>query len=181
MMAGGSYFKLMANFQFNLNALNISLWEAQKMLDVSGQKFLTRVEGTKYTAYVDSVGVWTIGRGITYYEDGTKVKKGDTISVEREEKLFQNTIKKYVAVVNAKVTSNINQNQFNALVSFCYNVGDTGFKNSTLLKKVNKKPHDPTIRAEFAKWNKGTVNGKKQVINGLVNRRKAEMDLYFKK
>ncbi|WP_312394728.1 lysozyme [Chryseobacterium sp.] len=171
----------MANFQFNLLALNIALWESQKMLDISGQKFLTKAEGIQYTAYLDSVNVWTIGRGITYYEDGTKVKKGDRITVDREEKLFLNTLKKYVAVVNTKVTSNINQNQFNALVSFCYNVGIGGFTSSTLLKKVNKNPNDPTIRNEFAKWNKGTINGKKQIINGLVNRRKAEADLYFKK
>lgn len=151
------------------------------MLDVSGQKFLTEGENIRYTAYLDSVKVWTIGRGVTEYENGTKVKKGDVITPEREKQLFQNTLKKYVANVNAKVTSNINQNQFNALVSFCYNVGITGLNSSTLLKKVNKNPNDTTIRAEFAKWNKGTINGKKQVINGLVNRRKAEADLYFKK
>jgi len=171
----------MANFQFNLNALNIASWEADKMLDLSGQKFLTEGESIRYTAYLDSVKVWTIGRGVTEYENGTKVKKGDVITPEREKQLFQNTLKKYVTNVNAKVTSNINQNQFNALVSFCYNVGITGFNGSTLLKKVNKNPNDLTISNEFAKWNKGTVNGKKQVIKGLVNRRKSEADLYFKK
>lgn len=171
----------MANFQFNLNALNLASWEADKMLDLSGQKFLTEGEAIRYTAYLDSVKVWTIGRGVTEYENGTKVKKGDTITPERERQLFQNTLKKYVANVNAKVASNINQNQFNALVSFCYNIGITGFNGSTLLKKVNKNPNDPTIRNEFAKWNKGTVDGVKKVIKGLVNRRKAEADLYYKK
>lgn len=172
----------MANFQFLLaSSLDFAIWEAQKMLDISGQKFLAKAEGTRYTSYLDSVNIWTIGRGIIHYEDGTKVKKGDTISADREEKLFQNTVKKYVANVNAKVTSNINQNQFNALVSICYNIGINGFNGSTLLKKVNKNPSDPTIRNSFAVWNKGTIKGKKQVIQGLVNRRKSESDLYFKK
>lgn len=171
----------MANFQFLQSSLAFALWESQKMLDVSGQNFLAKAEGTRYTAYLDSVGIWTIGRGIIHYEDGTKVKKGDVITADREEKLFQNTVKKYVANVNAKVISAINQNQFNALVSICYNIGINGFNSSTLLRKVNKNPSDPTISNSFAVWNKGTIKGKKQVIQGLVNRRKSESDLYFKK
>ena len=176
----------MASFQFtqstfNLAYISLASWEAEKMFDLSGQKFLAKAEGTRYTAYLDSVGVWTIGRGITEYEDGTKVKKGDIISTDREISLFNNTIKKYVLNVNKKVTSVINQNQFNALVSFCFNIGITGFNGSTLLKKVNKNPNDKSIRDSFASWKFGTVKGKKQVIQGLVNRRKAEADLYFLK
>lgn len=176
----------MASFQFtqtkfNLAYISLASWEADKMFDLSGQKFLAIAEGTKYRAYLDSVGVWTIGRGITEYEDGTKVKRGDSVTVEREITLFNNTVKKYVANVNKKVTSNVNQNQFNALVSICYNIGIAGFNGSTLLKKVNRNPNDPTIRSAFASWKFGTVNGKKQVIKGLVNRRKSEADLYFSK
>ena len=151
------------------------------MFDLSGQKFLAKVEGTKYTSYLDSVGIWTIGRGITEYEDGTKVKRGDSVTVEREIALFNNTVKKYVANVNKKVTSNVNQNQFNALVSICYNIGIGGFNGSSLLKKVNINLNDPTIRSSFASWKYGTIKGKKQVIQGLVNRRKFEADLYFSK
>lgn len=176
----------MANFlyiqsQFNLAYISLASWEAEKMLDLSGQKFLAKAEGTKYTAYRDSVGIWTIGRGIIEYEDGKPVRKGDTITADREIALFNNTVKKYVNNVNKKVTSKINQNQFNALVSLCYNIGIAGFNNSTLLKKVNKNPNDPTIRNAFASWKYGTIRGKKQVIKGLVNRRKAEADLYFLK
>lgn len=177
----------MANFQANSFLKNqfqyfaLANFEADKMFDISGQKFLAKVEGTKYTAYLDSVGVWTIGRGITYYEDGSKVKKGDKIDANREIALFNNTIKFYVQKVNEYVTSNVNQNQFNALVSFAYNVGTAGFKGSTLLKKVNRDPNDLTIRNSFAVWNKGRVKGILQVIQGLVNRRKYEADLYFSK
>ena len=176
----------MASFQytqskFNFAYISLASWEADKMLDLSGQKFLAFAEGTKYTAYLDSVGIWTIGRGIIEYEDGKAVKKGDSITVEREIALFNHTVKKYVANVNKRVTSNINQNQFNALVSICYNIGITGFNGSTLLKKVNKNPNDTTIRSSFASWKYGTIKGKKQVIQGLVNRRKSEADLYFSK
>lgn len=164
----------------NLGLNLISLGEQQKMLDISGNKFIAKVEGVRYKAYLDSVGVWTIGRGITYYEDGSPIKSGDTITADREEKLFQNTVSFFVKKVNEYVKVNINQNQFNALVSFCYNVGTQAFKNSTLLKKVNTNPTDKLIQTEFMKWTKGTVKGKKVTISGLINRRKQEVQLYFK-
>ncbi len=66
-------------------------------------------------------------------------------------------------------------NQFDALVSFCYNVGPANLKSSTLLKKVNINPNDPTIKNEFLKWTK--AGGK--VLKGLVTRRTAEAELYF--
>jgi lysozyme len=69
----------------------------------------------------------------------------------------------------------LTQNQFNALVSFAYNVGTGAFSTSTLLKKVNANPNDLTIRNEFARWTR--ANGK--IVNGLVNRRKKESDVYF--
>lgn len=177
----------MANFQATslinnqLQYFALASFEADKMFDVSGQKFLAKAEGTKYTAYLDSVGIWTIGRGITYYEDGSHVKKGDKIDVNREIALFNNTIKFYVTKVNEYVTSNVNQNQFNAIVSFTYNVGTRGLKSSSLLRKVNRNPNDLTIRQSFYSWNKGRISGKLKVIQGLVNRRKAEADLYFSK
>jgi lysozyme len=69
----------------------------------------------------------------------------------------------------------INQNQFDALVSFAYNVGTNALKNSTLLKKLNVNANDPTIRDEFKKWVK--AGGK--TLKGLVTRRNEEADLYF--
>ena len=71
----------------------------------------------------------------------------------------------------------LTQNQFDALVSFCYNVGPANLKASTLLKKVNANPNDETIREELKKWNKG--GGK--VLKGLTRRREAEANLYFQK
>ncbi len=133
---------ILTNFGISL----IHSGETEKMFDLSGQRFLSGVEGVQYTAYKDTGGVWTIGRGITYYEDGTKVKIGDKITREREEKLFLNTLNSYVNNVNKNVKKSLTQNQFNALVSFCYNIGITGFNNSTLLKRVNANPNDPNIR-----------------------------------
>jgi len=89
--------------------------------------------------------------------------------------MFKEIANRFAKRVDTLVTSNINQNQFNALVSFAYNVGTGNFASSTLLKKVNKNPNDLTIKAEFLRWNK--ANGK--VINGLTNRRIEEADLYF--
>ncbi|GAA5096900.1 hypothetical protein GCM10023210_31270 [Chryseobacterium ginsengisoli] len=161
----------------NLGVQLIITGESQKMFDLSGQKFLSSVEGIRYTAYKDSGGVWTIGRGITYYEDGTKVKPGDKISVEREQKLFMNTLKYYVETVQKFVKKNLTQNQFNALVSFCYNVGSPQFKGSTLLKKVNSNPNDPEIKNQFMRW----VYDDGKIVQGLINRRTKEAELYFSK
>ncbi len=171
----------MANFSFQNTFRNtlfvaaLASYEAEKMFDLSGQKFLSDREGTRYKAYRDSKGIPTIGRGITYYEDGSPVKMGDTITPEREIQLFNNTILYYVRKVNEYVTSNINQNQFNALVSFVYNIGTTAFKTSTILKLINKNPNNPAIRAQFMRW---VYSGGKKIA-GLVNRRKKESDLYF--
>ena len=79
--------------------------------------------------------------------------------------------------VDSYCRDDINQNQFDALVSFAYNLGPANLKSSTLLKKVNANPEDETIAAEFMKWVK--AGGK--TLKGLVRRREAESQLYFKK
>ena len=73
----------------------------------------------------------------------------------------------------------INQNQFDALMSFIYNIGISAFLNSTLFKKALANQNDETIRNEFMRWNKAKVNGKMVVLKGLNNRRIAESNLYF--
>jgi lysozyme len=79
--------------------------------------------------------------------------------------------------VDSYCRDDINQNQFDALVSFAYNLGPGNLKSSTLLKKVNANPEDESIRLEFMKWVK--AGGK--TLKGLVRRREAEANLYFKK
>jgi lysozyme len=133
-------------------------------------------EGCRLKAYLDSVLVPTIGYGATYYEDGSKIEIGDIITQARAESLLAFHIEQKVKSISSHITVTVNQNQFDALISFAYNIGAGAFIKSTLLKKVNTNPADPTIRDEFGKWKKaGGV-----VLSNLVSRRKQEADLYFK-
>jgi lysozyme len=97
------------------------------------------------------------------------------ITPQKAEELLKFLIQSYEKDVDSFCRDDISQNQFDALASFAYNCGPRNLKSSTLLKKVNLNPNDPTIRAEFMKWNKG--GGK--VLAGLTKRRQAEADLYF--
>lgn len=140
-------------------------------MDLVGINFLAKEEGLVLKPYLDSVGIPTIGIGCTYYENGQRVKITDPpISRERAMSLFRNVLKIYETTVWSVTRDDINQNQFNALVSICYNIGVTGFKNSTLLKLVNKNPSNQKIADAFRMW-------KKPII--LLPRRNREVKLYF--
>ena len=146
------------------------------ILDNKGYLLITNFEGLRLKPYLCSAKIPTIGHGNTYYPDGKRVTLLDKDITKQEAfDMFKEVANRFAKRVNTLVTSNINQNQFNALVSFAYNVGTGNFSSSTLLKKVNKNPDDLTIKAEFLRWNK--AGGK--VINGLTNRRNEEADLYF--
>jgi len=119
----------------------------------------------------------TIGYGSTYYEDGRKISMSDPlISEERALKLLANVLQSYEKSVDSFCRDDISQHQFDALVSFAYNVGVNALRNSTLLKKVNANPADPSIRDEFRRWNRAAG----RVLAGLTRRRTAEAELYFK-
>ncbi len=146
------------------------------ILNNKGYLFITKHEGLRLKPYLCPAKIPTIGYGNTYYPDGKRVTLLDKDITKQEAfEMFKEIANRFAKRVDTLVISNINQNQFNALVSFAYNVGTGNFAISTLLKKVNKNPNDLTIKAEFLKWNK--ANGK--VINGLTNRRIEEADLYF--
>jgi lysozyme len=146
------------------------------ILDNKGYLFITKHEGLILKPYLCPAKIPTIGYGNTYYPNGKKVTLLDKDITKQEAfEIFKEIANRFGKRVDELVTSNINQNQFNALVSFCYNIGTGNFSSSTLLKKVNKNPNDLTIKAEFLRWNKAA--GK--VINGLTNRRIEEADLYF--
>lgn len=130
---------------------------------------------SKYTtAYQDVRGVWTIGIGTTYYLDGSRVKKGDKLTEKDAINLFKKQIVNYENDVKRLVKKPLNQNQFDALVSFTYNLGATNLSKSTLLRKINANPNDPSIPREFMKW--VYAGGKR--FQGLVNRRREEADLW---
>lgn len=145
-------------------------------LDPNGYRLIQGFEGLKLSAYKDSAGITTIGYGNITYENGTKVKMGDTITQEKADLLFQHFANRFASQVDSIVTATVNQNQFNAMVSLAYNIGIGAFSKSTLLKKVNKNSCDSTIKDEFMKW----VNAGGKRIQGLINRRAKEAEIYFK-
>lgn len=133
-------------------------------------------------------GYWTEGYGNVILDKNGKMLKGiankelayslTTVKTETEasEQLRKNIDQDYGLFVDS-LELNINQYQFDALCSFAYNCGKNALKTSTLLKRVRKEMSEPDIRAAFLMWNK--AGGK--VLKGLVNRRNAECDLFFKK
>ena len=145
-------------------------------IGAAGLHLIKDFEGLKFKPYQCSAGVWTIGIGTTVYPNGQKVNQSDSPINEIVSLLYlTHDLEYFCKQVDAYTTDAVNQSQFDALVSFGYNCGMGNLKSSTLLKKVNANPNDPTIAAEFLKWNKAA--GK--VIAGLTRRRQAESDLYF--
>ena len=142
----------------------------------NGLKLIKKFEGLSLKPYLCSAGIPTIGFGNTFYENMKKVTLQDeTITEERADSLFNFLVTtNYVNVVNRLVIVDINQNQFDALVSFVYNLGSGNFEKSTLLKKVNQEDFIGAS-LEFEKWNR--ASGK--VLNGLTKRRLAEKELFL--
>jgi lysozyme len=145
-------------------------------IGLKGLEMIKRFEGFRSKPYLCPAGVPTIGYGNTFYASGKKVTLQDPPITEKEaEILLLDTIRIFEKCVDSYCTDELNQNQFDALVSFAYNVGCMNLKISTLLKKVNKDVKDPSIGKEFLKWKKS--NGK--VLYGLLVRRQQEAALYF--
>ncbi len=145
-------------------------------IDQKGIDLITKFEGLKLQPYLCPANVPTIGYGTTRYHNGVKVSMSDmSITKEKAIDYLRHDVNGFELAVDAMAVDAITQNQFNALVSFAYNLGSTALKGSTLLKKVNANPSDTSIRAEFMKW----VNAGGKKLNGLVVRRQAEADLYF--
>ena len=143
-----------------------------------GIDLIKQFEGFSSKPYLCPAKICTIGYGATFYPNGKKVTMTDKAMTEAEGvELLKDMLKRFEQYVDSYCVDSVNQNQFDALVSFCYNLGPSNLKSSTLLKKVNANPNDPTIEAEFMKWTK--ANG--ETLKGLVRRREAESKLYFNK
>jgi len=140
-------------------------------ISAAGIELLKQFEGCRLTAYQDSVGVWTIGFGTT-----AGVKEGQTISQVKAEEYLRFDLAIFEKAVTESLKVPVNQNQFDALVSFTYNVGVSAFRSSTLLNLINEKTDKKVVAAEFSKW----VKAGNQTLPGLVNRRKAESELFLK-
>lgn len=144
----------------------------------AGIKLIQSFEGFSSKAYDDGVGVWTIGWGTIRYENGVRVKRGDSITVERALELFMHDLKSFEKAVRDAVKVPLTQNQYDALVSFTYNVGIGALQGSTALRKLNAGDYQGAANALLS-WNKGRVNGKLVELKGLTRRRNAERYLFL--
>ena len=144
----------------------------------NGLALIKQFEGFKSKAYLCPANVPTIGYGSTRYADGRKVTlKDPDITKEQGEQLLLKTLSTYEEAVDDFCIDTITQNQFDALVSFAYNLGPAALKGSTLLKLINANPNNVVpIAQNFNKW----VNGGGKVLPGLVKRRAAEAELFFR-
>jgi GH24 family phage-related lysozyme (muramidase) len=136
-------------------------------------------EGLETHAYKDSAGIWTIGIGTIRYPNGVAVKGGDVITEAQAYEYMEHDIEWMVSQLNNFLKGiNINQNQFDAIVSLTYNIGVGGFKRSAVYGAMKVNPNEPKIEEYWLRWNKETKNGVKVVSKGLTNRRKKEYQLY---
>ncbi|MFG6089013.1 lysozyme [Enterobacter soli] len=139
-----------------------------------GIALIKEFEGCKLTAYQDSVGVWTIGYGWTQPVDGKPIRAGMTIKQETAERLLKTGLVSYESDVSRLVKVGLTQGQFDALVSFTYNLGSRSLSTSTLLRKLNAGDYAGAAE-EFMSWNK--AGGK--ALKGLTRRREAERALFL--
>jgi len=133
-----------------------------------GIELIKHFEGCELEAYKCPAGVWTIGYG---HIKG--VKEGMTITESQAEEMLKSELNEYEGYINNLVTAELNQNQFDAMVSWVYNLGGGNLKASTLLKVLNSGDYDG-VPAQMLRWNK--AGGK--VLEGLTRRRQAEADLF---
>ena len=134
-----------------------------------GIALIKEFEGLRLKAYKCPGEVWTIGYGHT-----AGVKSGMVITKAQAEEYLKADLIAFERYLNGLGLA-LNQNQFDALVSFIYNVGTGNFSSSTLLRKIRVNPQDNSIMDEFLRW----VYSKGRVLPGLQRRRLDEMKLYF--
>ena len=140
----------------------------------NGIELIKRFEGLRLKAYQDSVGVWTIGYGWTQPVDGKKIGPGMQIDQATADRLLKCGVVQYEQGVNQLVKVKITQGQFDALVSFAYNLGLRSLSTSTLLQKLNDGDKQGAAD-QFGRW----VNAGGKRLDGLVARRAAEREMFL--
>tara|TARA_A100001515_G_scaffold37210_1_gene29281 strand:- start:5 stop:451 length:447 start_codon:yes stop_codon:yes gene_type:complete len=133
-----------------------------------GISLIKKFEGCELTAYQCSAGVWTIGYGHT-----KGIEEGMEISQEEAEQMLVDELHEYENYINKYVTAPLSQNQFDAMVSWVYNLGPANLKASTLLKVLNAEDYEG-VPAQIKRWNK--AGG--EILDGLIRRREAEARLF---
>lgn len=131
-------------------------------------ELIKKYEGCKLTAYKCAAGVWTIGWGSTFYQDGRLVKQGDKITQDEADKLLDWYVKTKI-----KVPVGLNKTQTEAVQSLIYNIGQGAFDKSALKKAIEAKDW----KAVFNNWN--WITGGGQFLKGLAKRRAEELMLFF--
>lgn len=149
-----------------------------------GCSLLTEWEGFRSTAYTDVAGVLTIGVGhaLTPAEkscgalniNGTSVPYANGLTRDQVQALLACDLMKYESALNDAIATDLDQNQFDALVAFCFNIGINGFQGSSALKNINNN-NLGAVPDDLRKWNK--IND--VVAQGLVNRRENEVKLWL--
>ena len=134
-----------------------------------GIALIKSFEGLRLKAYKCSAGIWTIGYGHT-----NRVREGQTITEEEAESLLREDLRTFEVGVSSLVTVFLHQCQFDALVSFAFNLGVGALKTSTLLKKINGRASMDDIRKEWVKW----CHAGGKVVAGLQKRRNKEVDIF---
>ena len=136
----------------------------------AGINLIQQFEGEKLTAYKDIVGIWTIGFGHT----GPEVCEGQKISHDEAIALLHEDLRRFEECVEAYADVELDQNEFDALVAFAYNVGCNALKSSTLMLLLNSGKKDAAAE-QFLRWDK--AGG--LIVAGLLRRREAERELFL--
>jgi GH24 family phage-related lysozyme (muramidase) len=139
-----------------------------------GAQLIKNFEGLRLKSYKCQSGIWTVGYGVT----GPDIGPNTEITKIEADRLFLNLLKHFEQNVRERLKVQVNQNEFDALVSFAYNVGLGAFSSSTLLKLLNSNATRSIVASEFSRWVKG-ANGKP--IEGLKVRREKEKQLFLSK
>lgn len=140
-------------------------------ISTAGLDLIKSFEGLRLTPYQCAAGVWTVGWGHT----GHGVTPGKPINKERADQLLLMDLRRFEDAVNLLITVPLNQQQFDALVSFAFNCGTGALEESTLRKRLNKGEDPNTVaKEELPKW----VKAGSTTLPGLVTRRKKEVELF---
>jgi lysozyme len=135
----------------------------------SAREMIEGFEGLRLDAYQDSVGVWTIGYG------HTPATPGQSITLAQADALMASDLQRFERGLNASLANvTTTQNQFDAMISFAYNLGLGAIEGSTLFR-LHKAGDYAGAADEFLKWN----HAGGQVLAGLTRRREAERELYL--
>ena len=157
--------------QWNIGVVKKLRYGHSMKISENGKSLIKKFEGCELESYQDSVGVWTIGFGHT-----KGVRQGQSITKDEALAMLDEELIEYQEYVEKLVEVPLNQDQFDALVCWVYNLGPTNLATSTLLYKLNKGQYDD-VPSEIKRWNK--AGG--EVLKGLVRRREAEALLFLGK